>query len=201
MTRTIGVIASGPSCTAEDARKLCAAVETIAVNDCYRLAPAHHLYACDYRWWDHHIADVMQDFDGTLWTQSEGWITNANKPVDPAQWGIKQLKSLDRVGLSTTQGVIHQGRNSGFQAVNLAYLLGAKRIILIGFDMGLNGNQRHWFGDHPGVLNASSNYADFIRHFETINPKDYGIEIINCSRQTALQCFPREDLDAALAVV
>lgn len=198
MSKTIGVIASGPSCTVEDARALCGAVETIAVNDCYRLAPADHLYACDYRWWSHHIADVMRDFEGQLWTQTEAWVTDKNQPVDPSDWGIKPLKSLDRPGLSRTQGEIHRGQNSGYQAVNLAYLLGAKRIILLGFDMKLSGNQRHWFGDHPHPMNANSPYGAFMRNFSSIKPEDYGVEIINCTRDTALDCFPCVELETAL---
>ena len=55
--------------------------------------------------------------------------------MSAAAWGINQLKSVAQPGLSRTQGVIHQGKNSGYQALNLAYLLGAKRILLLGYDM------------------------------------------------------------------
>ena len=159
------------------------------------------MYAADYRWYAHHIADITRDFEGTCWTQSEGWITNANVKVDPGQWGIKTLESVDEPGLSRKQGVLHRGSNSGYQAVNLAYMMGATRIILLGFDMMMTGTQRHWFGDHPGSLNAASNYLSFIRHFETIKPADYQLEIWNCSRQTALDCFPKYNIDEVLAAL
>ncbi len=117
------------------------------------------------------------------------------KDKDPAQWGIKQLISLDMPGLSTEQGTIYRGGNSGYQAVNLAYLLGARRILLLGFDMCIEGKKRHWFGDHPGKLNMASNYKNFARAFESIVPAKYGIEILNLSRRTALDCFPRHNLE------
>ena len=198
--RTIGIVASGPSATPDDARKLQAICdETIAVNDSYRLflpGSCDHLYSCDYRWAEYHCSTVAQDFEGTWWTQDVQW------EVDPAQWGIRQLVSLDQPGLSRTDGVIHRGGNSGYQAIGLAYELLRKvdpdnvgRIILLGFDMQMTGNQRHWFGEHAKGLGLASNYNDFITAFKTILPDIYGLEIINCTRQTALKHFPCMSLD------
>ena len=121
--------------------------------------------------------------------------TEKGQKVDPAQWGIKQLISLDNQGFSITEGVIHRGSNSAFQAGNLALLLGAERIIYLGLDLSLDGNKRHWFGDHPQGVGLASNYKDFITAFKSIIPSEYGIEIINCSRRTALTHFPCYDLD------
>ena len=200
--RTIGIVASGPSATPDDARKLQAICdEVIAVNDSYRLflpGSCDHLYSCDYRWAKHHCSTVTQDFGGVWWTQDIQW------EVDPAQWGIRQLKSISDPGLSRIDGIIHRGGNSGYQAIGLAYELLRKhathpdnvgRIILIGFDMQMAGNRRHWFGNHPQPFNAASNYKNFIIAFETIYPEHYGLEIINCTRQTALKHFPCMDLD------
>ena len=100
--------------------------------------------------------------------------------------------------------MIHRGGNSGYQAIGLAYELlrqhstdpnNVGRIILVGFDMGFNGDSRHWFGNHPKPFDAASNYNNFITSFKTITPEIYGLEIINCSRQTALKHFPCMDLD------
>lgn len=135
----------------------------------------------------------MRDYEGQCYTQDVQW-EEKGKPVDPAQWGIKRLESIDKPGLSTTQGIIHRGSNSGYQAVNLALLLGAKRIILVGFDMMKSGGKSHFFGDHPEPMNAASPYPSFVAKFGTIRPEDYGIEIWNCSRRTALTCFPVYDI-------
>lgn len=141
----------------------------------------------------------MRDYEGTCWTQDR-WFENGKKSnTDPESWGIKVLTGVDRGGLSRQQGVAHLGSNSGYQALNLAYLLGAERIILLGFDMMVDGDKRHWFGDHPGILNRASDYAGFAARFDSIVPAQYGIEIWNCSRRTALKAFPKHDLDECLA--
>lgn len=111
-----------------------------------------------------------------------------NKDRNPNEkYDLVRVKSKQEIDLG--EGMIHYGipggGNSGFQAINLAYMLGAKTIILLGFDMfGV-----HYFGDHPDKLVKQSPYKDFIKSFETIT-KD--VEIINCSRQTALNCFPKK---------
>ena len=93
------------------------------------------------------------------------------------------------------------GKNSGYAAVNLAYHLGAERILLLGFDMKMRGDSRHWFGAHPDGMEVHSNYAMFIAAFKTIHPAAYGLEIWNVTRDTALDCFPRYDLDELCAAL
>lgn len=83
------------------------------------------------------------------------------------------------------------GGNSGFQAVNLAYIMGAKTILLLGFDMF----GTHFFGKHPPKLDVMSPFRNFIESFASIK-KD--VEIINCSRQTALDCFPKMPIESVL---
>jgi hypothetical protein len=61
--------------------------------------------------------------------------------------------------------------------------------------MQMTGKNRHWFGDHPKPFNQASNYNNFITSFKTIWPEIYGLEIINCTRTTALTWFPCMDLD------
>ena len=163
------------------------------------LPGADHLFSCDYRWWKHHIADVSKEFEGACWTQDKQWNDKGCTPAE--QWGIKTLVSEGKPGLSRQQGVIHQGRNSGYQAVNLAYLLGAERIVLLGYDMKMRGDQRHWFGAHPNGLEVHSDYTSFIMAYETIKPSEYGLEIFNATRDTALHCFPVVDLDELCAAL
>jgi len=171
----------------------------IGVNDCYRLVqqtghPRTHCYGCDSRWWRHYIQDITRDFDGVCWTQNVQWP----ETQPPEQWGIRCLTSENKPGLSTEWPIIHQGRNSGFQALNLAGHLGNWdcRIILLGYDMQMEGDKRHWFGPHPEGMEVNSNYPDFISAFQSTLPvSKYGIEVWNCTRSTALRCYPWYDLD------
>lgn len=110
-------------------------------------------------------------------------------------------------GLNTEQGTINSGGegSSGFQAINLAYHIGATKIILLGYDMQSTGGKNHWFGDHPKKTPEGKNtafmngtFGRYVKTFRTIDPARYGIEIINCSRATALDAFPRMRLEDAL---
>jgi len=118
-----------------------------------------------------HFQTVKERFSGELWTQD----ADAEK-----KYGINRVQSVAKPGLSTDKNIIHQGENSGYQAINLAYHLGVKRILLLGYDMGYEG-QRHFFGEHPQPLGQSSDYPKLRKNFSTIIPDEYGIEIYNCS--------------------
>jgi hypothetical protein len=95
--------------------------------------------------------------------------------------------------------------NSGHQAIEVAVLLGAKRIILLGYDLQRLANGRaHWFGSHPSPLaNTSPNtYAAFRKQFESlVEPaRARGIQILNASTHSALNCFPKVSLAEALQI-
>lgn len=184
--KTCAVIASGPSLTPEDVAYCRGKAIVAVVNDNYRLAPwADLLYAADYRWWDHH--DGVVGFAGERWTQDE----RAAK-----EFGLNWVAGRDAAGFSFDRERIHYGRNSGFQCCNIAILRGAARILLLGFDMQAAGRRRHWFGDHPGELNRDSDYAGWVLRMNEAaqGAKDARVEIINCSRVSALTAYPRARL-------
>ncbi len=106
---------------------------------------------------------------------------------------MSHVRSLAAPGLSKIPGVIHQGNNSGYQIIDLAAQFGVRRILLLGYDMQKTGGKAHWFGDHPAKLKKPSPYGSWIANFDTLarDARERGIEIINCSRETALECFPR----------
>ena len=91
---------------------------------------------------------------------------------------------------------VHHGQNSGYQAVGLAYHLKADRIILIGFDMQRTGGKSHWHGDHPRGLNNADAVHKWPRHFPALaaDLREDGVEVVNCTIETALTCFPCADL-------
>ena len=155
------------------------------------------MYAADSHWWHYHIADITERWEGQCWSQDLSW----DKPYEPLP-GITQLKLHKIGGLCTTPGEINSGQesSSGFQAINLAYHLGATRVVLLGYDMRHHGKKAHWFGDHPKVAMFSNGPPTrFIKTFNTIQPKQYGLEIVNCTPGSMVTAFPFMSLDAALA--
>lgn len=103
-------------------------------------------------------------------------------------------------GLGRTR--LHFGGNSGYQAVNLAFLFGATRIVLLGFDMQRTDGKVHFFGIHPYHRTeadgpTASLLADWANKFNDLaaDLKAEGVEVINASRSTALRCFERKDIE------
>jgi len=155
-------------------------------------APYH--YACDGKWWDHHYKAVKAGFSGQSYTINDLEHPERNPK---SEYELNRYNSTygDGLGEKSLHYGAAGGGNSGFQAVNLAYLLGAKTIILLGFDMF----GTHYFGKHPGNLDVSSPFKSFMHSFELIDTEKHGIEIINCTRSTALTCFPKMSLESALS--
>ena len=149
------------------------------------------LYACDEEWWAKYYAEVREVFRGELWTQS----TTAER-----YYGVRRIPGANNPGLSRDPELIHTGGNSGYQALNLVYHFGASRIFLLGYDMQRTGGKSHWHGDHPGSMHKASPYTHWVRNFEALalDLKREGVEVINCSDQTALTCFPRARLEDVL---
>lgn len=92
---------------------------------------------------------------------------------------------------------VHFGGNSGYQAINLAYLMGAKRIILLGFDCKPVDGKDHWFGQHPNGLIQIQPYQLWMNHFPSLakDLENRDIEVINCSPDSAIQCFKKMSIE------
>lgn len=193
--------ASGPSFSEERAALIIAArrrnlCRVVVVNDNYRRVPNGDIeYAADGAWWKTHIARVRQQFGGELWTPDH---------KAAAAYALNWVEFVigDRP-LPADDARISGGRNSGLQGMMLARQRGARRLILVGFDMQCGpAGKEHWFGSHPTHL-ANGNPQTFVKHFNNIaGPlRDEGTEVINCSAMTALKCFPRGDLATELAAL
>jgi len=89
--------------------------------------------------------------------------------------------------------------NSGAGAIALAAKAGARRVLLLGYDCQKTGGKAHWHGDHPEGLGNAGSIHKWPAQFAQLKASMAGVEIINCSRATALTCFPRQPLEAALA--
>lgn len=134
----------------------------------------------DRKWWDTHIAEIRRDFRGDLTTTSN----------EVKHLGLKPMGTYGR-------GFQPYG-NSGAGAMALAGLAGARRIVMLGYDCQRTGGMAHWHGDHPKGLGNAGSMPKWPGQFEKCKAGLAGVEIINCSRDTALAMFPRASLHDTL---
>lgn len=103
-------------------------------------------------------------------------------------------------GLAKQDDRIVTGKNSGYQAIGLAYLFGAARVVLLGYDFARTGGKSHWHGDHPSHMGNSSNFGVWATEMGALaaDAAARGLPIVNCSRVTTLKCFARKSIEEAL---
>ncbi len=191
---TIVCLGGGPSLTQEQVDYCRGRARIIAINDSYRLAPwADLLYFCDRRWFEWHQARAeFRTFKGSKVTLDE--------QVLKAHPEIRGVKNTGRDGLETDPTGVRTGRNGGYQAINLAVHLGARRIVLLGYDMRLVAGRTHWHGGHPVAIRDTVFTNSMLPCFPSlVKPlKELGVEVLNATPGSALTVFPMVELEAAL---
>lgn len=208
---TIVCLGGGSSLTAADAAFCRDKAHVIAIKEagCCRI-PGHEapapwadvLYAADEKYW--RFVNGAPEFKGLKYSiqQDALELPHLRRPV--TEWAarypdLEVLRDTGSEGLELDPSGLKTGHNSGYQAINLAVHLGAKRIVLLGYDMwrGPSGDQ-NWFGAHPTHL--TSQFALFMARFETIvRPLAMlGVTVLNASRFTMLRAFPCVPLEEAL---
>ncbi|WP_336284198.1 hypothetical protein [Citrobacter arsenatis] len=179
MEQTYICVASGPSLTKEDCARAClSGLPIIAVNSSWLAVPdCQHIFAADYDWWCHYHESI--NTNASLWTQSE--------------------RAHIRYGVNLFRPQEGGPFNSGQRAIQLAAHLGASRIILLGYDCTL-ANGEHWHGRHPATMHnpVPREVGRWHTDFSSLVSELLGVEIINATRHTALTCFPRITIEAAI---
>lgn len=181
---TAVIVGGGSSLTPLDVayvgdRAIRGMVRCIAIKEAFLLAPwADVLYGCDAKFWRFYRG--VPSFTKPKYTLEAVEYPDVICLQNTGNQGLE----LDPTGLRT-------GYNSGYQAVNLAYHLGIRKVILLGFDMwrGPSG-EANWFGAHPNHLDSP--YPIFHQSFEQVKGtlKNLGMEVVNASRWTMLRTFP-----------
>lgn len=188
---TAFLLACGPSLHGFNA-SLLKGQHVIAINDNYVLAPwAEILYFCDRRWWQSRRSSVLKTFTGKR-------IVTLDNQID----GILALHNTGKLGLETDPGAIRHGSNSGYQAINLAYHLGAKRIVLLGYDMHVQSNRLHSTGrPEPQTPAAFQQVLNKMRpNFDSLVAplKAEGVEVLNATPGSWLTAWPIVNLHSVL---
>ncbi|BCH33147.1 hypothetical protein MesoLjLc_50770 [Mesorhizobium sp. L-8-10] len=184
------IVAGGPSLTLSQVRQIGIArardkIRVIAINDAiYPCWFADLLHACDRKWHDLHGG--VPAFKGVK-TSLE--ITGYHD--------VRTLKNTGVGGFDDAPGCIRSGGNGGYQAVHLAAKLGARTIILVGYDYSDDGARLHWFGPHKGEMDKHSNVQNWRKHMRELTDElaGRGIRCVNATIRSTIDWLPRVSLD------
>jgi hypothetical protein len=182
LTETVFCVASGPSLTPED----CAAVEKsgcsiIAVNNTWQLFEnIYALFAGDLAWWKQYRKEVP---------------TGRFRKIT-ANLAAAKSYALEYRRYCGPQ----EGFNSGAMAISFAEELGAKTVVLLGYDCSI-AHGTHWHGPHSGSLRnpTVTSVMKWHQQFQRIRERHPKLKILNASRRSDLQCFPRINLNTVIA--
>lgn len=198
------ILAGGPSLKDFDPSVL-ASVRTITINDSWRILPtADYLYFCDKKWWQYHQDRNLRSLDNKFSFHDliyKGfWVKGGPGFNDHPQ--VHALSFCGQVGLSEDPRGLCHGSNSGYAAINLAYLLGAKKIILLGYDMDFVGSVTHWHREpreEPNEFRKTLTNSMLPLFSYLMDPLEAaGVQVINANPNSALTCWPRMELQEAL---
>jgi len=190
MAGVVFILCSGPSQHQDDVRLIRShrrdGDQVWAVNNMIFRAPwADLLYACDKGWWKAYGKRV-RDFP----------CRKVSMMAKSKSYGAQEIVRCGRTtGLGETR--VHSGGNSGYQAINLAYIEGFREIVVTGLDCFHTYGKRHCHEDHPSGMDNASPLAVWAQRFPTLAEplKEKGVRVVNCSRHTALDCFERMPLE------
>ncbi len=128
---------------------------------------------------------------------------DAERPEQYVRDDVLFIELRRKKGLSRNRGRLHAGGNSGFVAIGLAYLTGARFILLLGHDQ--RHQSQYWHDEGEVQLHKrgrfESRWVMQIPAFKTAaeQMKGDGIEVLNASPESALdffdRCTPEEGLN------
>jgi hypothetical protein len=181
-------------------------VKVFSINNVFMVYPWTDVHlSCDGPWWRWYWpkSQLLRELPCPKYT----WY-----PEIADQFGIDYIKAIVKDGLSTDPGIVHINHGSGPMMLNLAYLYGIRKMILLGHDMKFAPDYdakrrfpgsfpRHYFGEYPKPLQhwpsvkipASGHLVGLIETYQKMKVESLGIEVINCTPGSALSMFEARD--------
>lgn len=139
-----------------------------------------------FYWWNR---GGLQTFPGMKITYNRG-LKHGNRSVR-GQPGVRVVGRGKGRGLDMRPGMVSWNASSGGSAISLAAQMGAKTIILVGYDMRVVDGKKNW-KPHEKEDTKLDPYANFMRPFDKIakDARRLGIRIFNATPGSALTHFP-----------
>jgi hypothetical protein len=169
------------------------------------------LYAVDAKWHRWHTKGISKPGIGLtaeqvaerfrLFAGQKCSISTQQNRIEDDAVHLLKNKHGDHhgTGLSADPQYVVTGSHSGHQALNVAILAGAARVLLLGFDGQGIGGRTHWHGGHPESTPVSD-YASRARSWTESQHaiRATGVRVINCSLVSRIDHFEKMPLAQAL---
>jgi len=204
------ILGTGPSLTPDQLEHVKQAqaagkCKVFGMNNTWMDAKLDVFLACNPEYYSHFWDKGLKDYPCEKWTWDKSTATKYDITHIHGKWGD---------GFSKTH--LHYGHSSGFQAPGLAYYMGFRKLILLGYDMGyapdyngktrqIGSKPRHYFGEYPSQLQhwpsvkvKDGVFTELIEQFEKVKEINTDLEIVNCTPGSYMTCFPMMDIKEAL---
>jgi hypothetical protein len=192
---TVYLLASGPSLHMLDGKDWLVGRKCIAVNS--------SMYVGDYPqvlffgdakwyWWN---KDEVQRFPGLKFTLNLCYRTRDIPVTDEPN--LILLKRGHKHGLDKRPNTLGWNGSSGGAVMDLAWKMGAKRLILLGYDMRQVDGDRNYIHH---VVRGTNKFHNMVANIEQLSKdlKSVGLEVFNATPGSALPWFPMISLKEAL---
>ena len=168
-------------------------LNTIGCNQAFKLGSeiCHICTFGDFKFWQTYEKELAETYGGWV-------VSNYTTPTTPP-W----LKFYHRQQEGLGKGnILGWNFNTGAMAINLALVLGAARVFLLGFDLKPTGDRTHWHNYTMAVI-RDTHYARFKEGFGYVRrdlPKMFPNRVVLnvTDGASALKVFPTirmEDVD------
>lgn len=191
------VVGAGPSLRKEDVDLLMQHVQfTVAVNSAVNFArAADELYFSDRRWHDKYVQQrgdkvFILDRDAEEYFPFDGHMVSLNS-------------NLPNVERYRPRNWLRNGGNSGHQGMQRAVDSGYRNVVLLGFDHMHQGDKAHFHADHPAPMPNAKGVIRWRKEMDktAVDLKRMGVRVYNCSRESALECFVRVELQELIGSI
>jgi hypothetical protein len=185
---TVFILGGGPSLADVDLAPL-HSKRVIGVNQAYKLGPwVDVCYFGDCGWYGQNLP-AIRGYAGLK-------ITSCSRCPEAGWRHVHRVRRTKPYGIETKRDAVAWNNNSGASAINVAVHLGAKRIVLLGFDMQMKGDRKNWHQDYRGEQKNPALFEKHLRGFPHIarDAAALGVEILNATPESAVTQFPFVDI-------
>ncbi|WP_376993378.1 hypothetical protein [Azospirillum himalayense] len=150
-------------------------------------------------------ADVLLFHDNSFFETNrpliDGWpglAVTASRAAKAASDRLLRVELVERPDFTVGQPVLKLGASSGHTAVSLAIAMGARRVVLLGYDMRKVDGVTHWHDRYTVADDPYSGvFRDGWRGFN-VAALAVGVEVLNATPGSALDEFRRVNIDDIL---